>query len=75
MLNDGTPYLINLECLRKPLHTLFLQMVEESLNREDAPIMALFRRRRPTFRRANHSNLLWALETLAWSPQYLYFSV
>ena len=50
----------------------FLQMVEKSLNREDAPIMALFREDGgPLFGRANHSNLLWALETLAWSPRYL----
>jgi hypothetical protein len=50
----------------------FLAVVEKSLNRADAPIMALFQEDGgPLFGRANHSNLLWALETLAWSPQYL----
>ena len=50
----------------------FLAVVEKSLAQENAPVMALFQEDGgPLFGRANHSNLLWALETLAWSPQYL----
>jgi len=51
----------------------FLTVVENSLHRNDAPIMALFQEDGgpSLFGRANHSNLLWALETLAWSPLYL----
>lgn len=50
----------------------FLQAVERSLQRDDTPIKALFQEDGgPLFGGANHSNLLWALEMLAWSPQYV----
>ncbi len=50
----------------------FLSAVESSLSRDDAPIMCLFQEDGgPLIGGANHSDLLWALETLAWSPQYL----
>ncbi len=50
----------------------FLRSVERSLQRDDTPIQALFQEDGgPLFGGANHSNLLWALEMLAWSPQYV----
>jgi transcriptional regulator with XRE-family HTH domain len=50
----------------------FLRAVEKSLQRDDTPIKALFQEDGgPLFGSANHSNLLWALEMLAWSPHYL----
>ena len=50
----------------------FMSAVEESLSREEKPVMVLFKEDGgPLFGRAYHSNLLWALETLAWSPEYL----
>jgi transcriptional regulator with XRE-family HTH domain len=50
----------------------FLGAVEKSLGSNDTPIMTLFQEDGgPLMGGANHSDLLWALETLAWSPQYL----
>jgi len=49
----------------------FLQAVDESLLQNDPPIMALFAEDGGTFGTAYHTGLLWALETLAWSPRYL----
>jgi transcriptional regulator with XRE-family HTH domain len=49
----------------------FIDAVEASLIREDQPIMALFKEDGGPMGAAHHSDLLWALETLAWSPQYL----
>lgn len=50
----------------------FLGAVEKSLGHSSAPIMTLFQEDGgPLMGRANHSDLLWALETLAWNPQYL----
>ncbi len=50
----------------------FLTCVEEAFNSDDPKIMILFREGSDTlFSRCNHSGLLWALEALAWSPQYL----
>jgi len=53
---------------------IFLTAVEQSLGLKDMPIMSLFQEDGgplPFMGGANHSNLLWALETLAWSPRYL----
>jgi hypothetical protein len=50
----------------------FLDAVEDSLAQEAAPVMALFKEDGgPLFGGANHSELLWALEVLAWDPKYL----
>jgi transcriptional regulator with XRE-family HTH domain len=50
----------------------FLDAVERSLSQKPAPIMTLFQEDGGfLFGNANHSNLLRALETLAWSPHYL----
>lgn len=52
---------------------IFLRTVEGSLRREDAPIRRLFSENSgdAVFGRSWHVDLLWALETLAWSPKYL----
>ena len=51
---------------------VFLEMVEESLSRPDRPIDALFGLDEdPMTSREHISDLLWALESLAWSPVYL----
>ncbi len=52
---------------------LFLRAVEGSLQRDDAPIRRLFTENSgdAVFGRSWHVDLLWALETLAWSPKYL----
>lgn len=51
----------------------FLDAVEESLQRKDAPIRRLFTEHGGdnVFGRNWHADLLWALETLAWSPRHL----
>ncbi len=51
----------------------FLSAVDDSLDSEDPPIAALFKPdENPVFGSAEHiSDLLWALESLAWSPQLL----
>lgn len=52
---------------------IFLHAVEGSLQRGDAPIRRLFSESSTdvVFGQSWHTNLLWALETLAWSPKYL----
>jgi hypothetical protein len=52
----------------------FLDAVEASLNNPGQPLMALFDEHDTGLGLSvgsNHSALLWALETLAWSPQHL----
>lgn len=49
----------------------FLEAVGASLNRDDRSIMTLFDEEGGPFGGAYHSHLLWALEILAWSPDYL----
>ena len=49
----------------------FLCAVSDSLLRSDAPIMELFKEDGGLVGRAHHSDLLWALEGLAWDPKYL----
>jgi transcriptional regulator with XRE-family HTH domain len=51
----------------------FLSAIEDSLDNNDPPIAALFGSdESPLFGGTEHlSDLLWALESLAWSPQYL----
>lgn len=52
---------------------IFLRAVEGSLQRHDAPIRRLFTETSgdAVFGGWWHTDLLWALETLAWSPKYL----
>jgi transcriptional regulator with XRE-family HTH domain len=49
----------------------FLDVLDESLALPDPPVMVLFKEDDGFFGGAYHSNLLWALETLAWSREYL----
>jgi len=50
----------------------FLDSVDKSLRKLEAPVATLFQEDGgPIFGGANHSHLLWALEMLAWSPTYL----
>jgi transcriptional regulator with XRE-family HTH domain len=44
----------------------FLACLDRSLHQQDPPVMALF-----DPRQAQHTNLLWALETLAWDDRLL----
>ena len=51
---------------------IFLEYVEDSLAKNDPPIIALFKEDEGgLFGRSYHAELLWALETLAWSKDYL----
>lgn len=48
----------------------FLDALDESLTLASPPVMVLFNEDGGYFGGAYHSNLLWALETLAWSEHY-----
>ena len=51
---------------------VFLAAVEAGLAGDTPPVMELFvEAPDPLFGSANHSGLLWALESLAWSPDHL----
>ena len=51
---------------------VFLECVEDSLVKNDPPIIALFKEDEGgLFGRSYHAELLWALETLAWSGERL----
>jgi len=53
----------------------FLESINESLKKDNKPIMAMFEEKEglitPT---SNHTGLLWALEGLAWDSDYLFGS-
>ena len=49
----------------------FIAALEESLRRNDPPLLALFEEDSSFFGSSRHCHLLWALEALAWSPDYL----
>jgi hypothetical protein len=51
----------------------FLKALERSLNKPDQPVTSLLRETSDStlFGRCWHAGLLWALETLAWSPRFL----
>ena len=49
----------------------FLDAVEKSLSQNPPPIMKLFSKTDSLFSVSAYSNLLWALEGLAWSPKLL----
>lgn len=61
----------HLEELAEASPEAFLDAVERSLQKSDAPIMVLFAEEPGFFGNSSHPHLLWALETLAWSPDYL----
>lgn len=49
----------------------FLAIIEKSLKFDDAPIMDLFLEEDGLFHKtSHHTGLLWALESLAWLPEY-----
>ena len=51
---------------------VFLECVEESLAMNDPPLITLFKEDEGgLFGRSYHAELLWALEILAWSKEYL----
>jgi len=51
---------------------MFLTMLDESLSRNNPPILALFGfDQDPLFGSERLPDLLWAMETLAWSPKYI----
>ena len=51
---------------------VFLEAVEDGLTGDNPVVMELFvESPDPLFGSANHSGLLWALESLAWSPDHL----
>ncbi|HZX10512.1 MAG TPA: hypothetical protein VFG01_06135, partial [Acidobacteriota bacterium] len=53
----------------------FFEAVNNSLSRKDKPIMEMFvEEESRLFPMSHHTGLLWALEGLAWSPEYLYQS-
>jgi hypothetical protein len=51
----------------------FLEAVEHSLNKPNQPVTSLLRETGDSalFGKCWHAGLLWALETLAWSPRFL----
>ena len=49
----------------------FLDAVDEGFDLKDSPIMVLFLEDGGPFGSSHHAELLWALEILAWNPQYL----
>lgn len=49
----------------------FLSALDDSLQRNNPPIMELFKEDGGLVGGAHHSDLLWALEGLAWDPKYL----
>ena len=49
----------------------FLSAVSDSLQQNDPPIMELFKEDGGLVGGAHHSDLLWAMESLAWDPKYL----
>ena len=50
---------------------IFLAALDESLATPEPPVMALFQEDAGPIGSAHHSELLWALEILAWSPSHL----
>jgi len=73
---DGTRWLSvspHLQALAEAAPGVFLQAVEESLARSDAPVTRLISETSNSgvMGRCWHAELLWALELLAWSPRHL----
>lgn len=73
---DGTRWLslsLKLPYLAEAAPDTFLKAVERSLTKPDAPVTRLLTETSDSalFGRCWHAGLLWALEVLAWSPQFL----
>lgn len=49
----------------------FMDVVDESFDLKDSPIMVLFSEDGGPFGSSHHAELLWALEILAWNPKYI----
>jgi transcriptional regulator with XRE-family HTH domain len=62
------PYL---RTLAEAAPAAFLDALQESFRASDPPVMALFGQDTDAFAGARHSDLLWALECLAWSEDHL----
>lgn len=61
-----------LPLLAEAAPNVFLEAVEASMRSEEPELVKLFSEEGPTFfGRAEHAGLLWALERVAWAPQYL----
>lgn len=61
-----------LQILAEVSPDVFMAAVEDSLAEPNQPVMELFKEDAgPVMGSAYHSNLLWALETLAWSTDHL----
>ncbi|SFE87722.1 hypothetical protein [Spirosoma endophyticum] len=62
----------NLPLIAEAAPSEFLSQVENHLSSDDSPVRALFQEE-PGFLTANsyHTGLLWALEGIAWLPEYL----
>ena len=60
-----------IQVLAEASPAIFLAGLEESLAKPEPPVMALFQEDAGPLGSAHHSELLWALEILAWSPSYL----
>ena len=59
------------QLLAEAAPTTFLDMIDNSLQRNDKPILSLFGADGGPFGGEHISDLLWALESLAWAPQHL----
>jgi transcriptional regulator with XRE-family HTH domain len=59
------------QLLAEAAPTAFLDAIDDSLLRNDKPILSLFGADGGPFGGEHLSDLLWALESLAWSPQNL----
>lgn len=59
------------QLLAEAAPTTFLDKIDESLQRDDRPILSLFGTDGGPFGGEHISDLLWALESMAWSPQHL----
>ncbi|MGB0720967.1 MAG: hypothetical protein ACPGU7_01105 [Gammaproteobacteria bacterium] len=78
LLNDADPQRWlslsdSLPALAEAAPEVFLRVVERSLSQVDPPVARLIRETTGTGLMGScwHSGLLWALETLAWSPRWL----
>ena len=60
-----------LQVLAEAAPDVFLEALDESLGHGDPPIMALFAEDAGPFGGAHHTELLWSLEILAWSPRHI----
>lgn len=60
-----------IQILAEASPAIFLAALDESLTIPEPPVMELFQEDAGPLGSAHHSELLWALEILAWSPSYI----